>query len=120
MLRAIVHFLLVAGTMLLLAHELPGFYVRDFGSALLAALVFGVVNATLGFLLKLLTFPLILVTFGLFSLVVNAVLLTLVAFLVPGFSIAGFWPALIAAVVLAGVNMLWRAATKSRDRESEA
>ena len=117
MLRAVVHFLLVAGTMLLLAHQLPGFYVRNFGSALLAALVFGLVNATFGIVLKVLTFPLILVTFGLFSLVVNAITLTLVAFLVPGFSISSFWPALIAAVVLAGVNMLWRAATKSREEE---
>ena len=118
MLRAIVHFLLVAGTMLLLAHQLPGFYVRNFGSALLAALVFGLVNATLGFVLKLLTFPLILVTFGLFSLVVNAILLTLVAFIVPGFSISGLWPALIAAVVLAGVNMLWKAAMKGEEPEA--
>ena len=117
MVLAVVHFLIIAGTMLLMAHELPGFYVRNFGSAMLAAVVFGLVNATLGIVLKVLTFPLILVTFGLFSLVVNAIVLTLVAFLVPGFSISGFWPALIAAVVLAGVNMIWRAATKPRERE---
>ena len=116
MLKTMLHFATIVATFLLLTHYLPGFYVRGWGSAVIAALIFGFVNATLGFLLKLLTFPLVLITFGLFSLVVNAIMLILVAFLVPGFSINGFWPALLAALVLGGVNMIWKAATSGGER----
>ena len=64
---------------------------------------------TVGLLLKIITFPLILITFGIFYFVVNALVLLLVAFLVPQFSINGFLPAFVAALVLAAVNMLWKA-----------
>jgi putative membrane protein len=117
MLKALLHFAAIVATFLLLTRYVPGFYLRDWGSAALAALIFGFVNATLGFVLKLLTFPLVLVTFGLFSLVVNAVMLIVVAFIVPGFSINGFWPALIAALALGGVNLLWKAATGREDED---
>ncbi len=117
MLKALLHFAIIVATFLLLTHYLPGFYMRDWGSAAVAALIFGFVNATLGFVLKLLTFPLVLLTLGLFSLVVNAAMLILVAFLVPGFSINGFWPAFIAALALGGVNLLWKAATADRGRD---
>jgi len=115
MAKTILQFALVVGTFLILTRVLPGFYMRDWGVAVIAALLFGFVNATLGFILKLLTFPLILLTFGLFSFVVNAALLLLVALLVPGFSINGFWPAFVAALVLAGVNMLFKSATAERE-----
>jgi putative membrane protein len=114
MAKAILQFALVVATFLILTRVVPGFFVRDWGVAVIAALVLGLVNATLGFVLKILTFPIILLTFGLFSFVVNAAMLLLVAFLVPGFRIAGFWPALLAALVLAAVNMLFNAATEER------
>ena len=117
MAKAILQFALVVGTFLILTRVVPGFYLRDWGVAVIAALLFGLVNATLGLVLRILTFPLILLTLGLFSFVVNALLLMLVAFLVPGFTIAGFWPALLAALVLAAVNMLFRAATAERREE---
>ena len=115
MAKAILQFALIVGTFLLLTHVVPGFYLRDWAAAIVAALLFGLLNSTLGFVLKILTFPLILLTFGLFSFVINAVLLQLVAFIVPGFSINGFWPALLAALVLAGVNMLFKSATAERE-----
>jgi len=111
MAKMVLHFLITAAVFVALAMKLPGFYVDGWGSALLAALVLGIVNVTVGPILKILTFPIILLTLGLFSFVVNAILILLVAFLVPGLSINGFWPALVAAVVLAVVNLLWRMAT---------
>jgi len=114
MAKAILQFALIVATFLILTRIVSGFFVRDWGVAVIAALLFGLVNATLGFVLKILTFPLILLTFGLFSFVVNAVMLLLVSFLVPGFRIEGFWPALVAALVLAAVNMLFNAITKER------
>jgi hypothetical protein len=60
------------------------------GTALIAAIVIGLVNATIGFVLKILTLPLTLLTFGLFWLVINALMLQLASYLVPGFSVSVF------------------------------
>ena len=109
MVKALLHFVVIVITFLLLSRTLPGFYVPNWGVAVIAALVLGVANATVGLLLKIITFPLILITFGIFYFVVNAIVLLLVAFLVPQFSINGFLPAFVAALVLAAVNMLWKA-----------
>jgi len=119
MAKILLHFAIVVGTFLLLARYLPGFYVPDIGTAILAALVLGLVNATIAPVLTFLSFPLIVVSLGVFWFVLNAALLILVAFIVPGFAINGWAPALIGAVILAAVNLVWKRATassgKSRD-----
>ncbi|HEU4334190.1 MAG TPA: phage holin family protein [Candidatus Eisenbacteria bacterium] len=119
MAKILLHFAIVVGTFLLLARYLPGFYVPDIGTAILAALVLGLVNATIGPVLTFLSLPLIVVSLGLFWFVLNAALLILVAFIVPGFAINGWGPALIGAVILAAVNLVWKrlsaASEKSRD-----
>jgi len=104
----IIHWLLSALSLLLVAHLVPGFQVRGFGTALIAALVIGLVNATLGFILKILTLPLTIVTFGLFLLVINAIMLKLAAALVPGFEVYGFLPALIGAIILSLISLVLR------------
>jgi putative membrane protein len=73
-------------------------------AALIAALVIGLVNATLGLLLKIITFPLAILTLGLFWFVINALMLELAAALVNGFYVRGFIPALIGAVMLSLVS----------------
>jgi putative membrane protein len=73
-------------------------------AALIAALVIGLVNATLGLLLKIITFPLTILTLGLFWFVINALMLELAAAFVRGFEVRGFVPALIGAVVLSLVS----------------
>ena len=78
------------------------------------ALVFGLVNAILGPILTIVSLPLIILTLGLFWFVVNALLLVLVGFIVPGFDFYGFFPALIVSIVLAAVNLAWKAATRER------
>jgi len=113
-LKALIHLLLNAAVFLVLSKVLPGFYVSGWGAAILASLALGLVNATLGLILKIITFPLILLTFGLFLFVVNAIVILLVAFLVPGLSINGFLPALFAAVILSAVNLFWKMATAER------
>ena len=104
----IVHWLLSALSLLLVAYLVPGFQVRGFGTALIAAVVIGLVNATFGFVLKILTLPLTIVTFGLFLLVINAVMLKLAAALVPGFEVYGFLPALIGAIILSLISLVLR------------
>jgi len=73
-------------------------------SLILIALVFGLVNALVRPVLTFLTCPLILLTLGLFILVINALMLALTAWLVPSLSIAGFWPALLGALIISVVS----------------
>ena len=82
------------------AELLPGMHVRGFGSALVVALVLGFLNAIVRPVLVVLTLPITVVTLGLFLIVVNAAVLGLAAWLLPGFAIAGFGTAVIATVVL--------------------
>jgi len=101
----VITWLLSAVSLMIVAHLIPGFSVSSFGSAVIGAVVIGFVNMTLGFILKLLTLPLTILTFGVFLLVINALMLQLAASFVPGFSIQGFLPAFFGAIVLAVVNM---------------
>jgi putative membrane protein len=103
--RLVARWVLTALCVLLVAHVVPGFNVRSFGSALLAALVIGLANATLGLFLKVITFPLIILSFGLLLLVINAMLLELASWFVPGFAIHGFWPAFWGALLLSILNI---------------
>lgn len=117
--KVLLHFAIIVATFLLLARYLPGFYVPDIGTAVIAALVLGLVNATLGPIVTFLSLPLIVLSLGAFWFVVNAFLLIVVAFLVPGFAINGWAPALIGAVVLAAVNLLYERATAARAKSKE-
>ena len=108
MLNLLLDWILSALALLLVAHIVPGFELSGFAAALLAALVVGLVNATLGAILKVLTFPLTILTLGIFWIVVNALMLELAAFFVPGFRIQGFLPAFLGALVLSVVNIVLR------------
>lgn len=106
--KLLLHWLLSAIALLIVAYYIPGFYVSGFFVALIAALVIGLINATLGTLLKILTFPLTIVTLGIFLLVINALMLMLAGALTPGFRVDGFGTAFIGAIILALLHMLIR------------
>jgi putative membrane protein len=108
MLYLVTNWFLSALSLVIVAHVVAGFTVRSFGTALLASLVIGLINATLGLIVKVLTLPLTILTFGLFLFVVNALMLMVAASLVPGFRVEGFVPALLGGVVLALVNTVLR------------
>jgi putative membrane protein len=117
MLRLLIHWLLSALALIIVARVVPGFYMRGFGTALWAAIIIGLINATLGALLKLITLPLTVLTLGIFWLVINALMLWLATAFVPGFHVSGFGAAFVGAVVLMLVNMLFRALLPKRSRE---
>ena len=104
--RHLVHWILSAIALWIVAHVVRGIYVSGPMAALIAALVIGFVNATLGLILKVLTFPLTIVTLGLFWFIINALMLKLAAALVPGFEVRGFLPALIGAVLMSIVSSI--------------
>ena len=101
----IVNWLLSALSLMIVAHVVRGFDVTGITAALIAALVIGLVNATLGSFLKIVTFPLTLLSLGVFWFVINALMLKLAAAFVPGFRIQGFLPAFFGAIVLSFVNL---------------
>ena len=104
---------LIAALGLWLATEwVSGITVTTPTTLLLAALLLGVVNAIVRPIVVLLTLPVTLITLGLFLLVVNAAMLGLVAAFLPGFSIAGFWPAVWAALLISLVSWLGSALFK--------
>jgi putative membrane protein len=103
--KTILNWFLSALSLMIVAHFVRGFNVTGFGAALIASLVIGLVNATIGLFLKIITFPLTLVTLGVFWIVINALMLNLAAALVPGFHIDGFGPAFVGAIVLSLVNL---------------
>jgi putative membrane protein len=110
MVRLIVNWLLDAIALLIVAWLMPrSFHVSGFRAALWAALVIGLVNATLGLLLKIVTFPLTIVTFGIFWLVINALMLLFASVFAPGFYVRSFGAAFIGAILLSIVNMVLRA-----------
>jgi putative membrane protein len=106
--KLIAHWILSAVCLLIVANLVPGFIVRGLKTALIAALVVGLVNVTLGLILKVLTLPLVILTFGLFSLVINALMLMFASNFVSGFHVRGFVPAFWGALALSLLNMVVR------------
>src|ERR1700684_4183431 len=108
--RLLLNWVLSALAVWIVARVVPGIYVSGPVAALIAALVIGFINATVGALLKILTFPLTLLTLGLFWFVINALMLEFAsALLAPGFQVRGFLAAFIGAIVLSLVNMVLKA-----------
>jgi len=99
------HLILTAALLLLVSNLVRGVHVQGWGSALIGALVLGFVNAVVRPLMVLLTLPFTILTFGLFLLVVNALMLWLVAVLVPGIRVQGFGSALLGSLVLTLLNL---------------
>ena len=106
MLRFIVQFLVTCLALWLAAQIVPGVAFSDTPSLLLAAVLLGIANAIVRPVLTFLTFPLTIVTFGLFLLVVNAAVIGLVAVLLGGFVVDGLWAGIGAAIVTGVVSWI--------------
>jgi len=104
MLSFVLQWLASGVAILITAYLLPGVAVTGFFAALVTALILGLVNAFIRPLLILFTLPLNILTLGLFTLGISALLVMLAAAIVPGFAVKGFWWALLFGIVLAIVN----------------
>jgi len=98
--------ILNAVALLIVAYVLPGITVASFGSALIAALVLGLLNTLVKPFLVLLTLPITVVTLGLFLLVLNALVFWFAGSILKGFQVAGFWWALAGAIIYSLVSGL--------------
>lgn len=105
--NGIMRFLLSGLAVLLTAYLLPGVDVTHYGYALLVAAVLSLANVIVKPILVILTIPVTIVTLGLFLLVINALIILLVDYLVPGFHVDGFWWALAFSLILSIFNSLF-------------
>jgi putative membrane protein len=107
MVRLFLHWILNAAILLLISHVVDGFVINGWVSALIAVIVIGLFNATFGFFLKLITLPLGILTFGLFFLFINAVILMFSSKFVPGFAVMTWKAAFLGALALAVLHLLF-------------
>jgi len=108
LLHIIVSWFVSALALWIVARVVPGIELRGFGDALIATVIIAIVNATIGPVLKFLTFPLTLITLGLFLLVINAFLLKLASLFTPGFAVRGLLSAILGSVVLTILTAILR------------
>ncbi|MEX0942739.1 MAG: phage holin family protein [Pseudomonadales bacterium] len=100
MIDLVLHFLLLGFVIFLIAESLPGIYVAGYGTAVGVAVVYGLINITLGTVFKILAIPLIVITFGIFLIVINTFLLWLTDELFEDFEIADMGTTFLAAILI--------------------
>ena len=100
MVYLLIQWLILTLIVLFTAWILPGITVSSIPTAMVAALVIGMINVSIKPVLNWITLPFNVVTFGILALVINALLLMFTAYLVPGLSITGFWSAFFASIII--------------------
>jgi putative membrane protein len=113
----IIRFLLNGLAVYLTAYLLDGVDVEGYGTALIVALVISIANAVVKPILILLTIPITVLTLGLFLLVINAIIILMVDYLIPGFNVDGFWWALLCSLILSVFNSIFDDLTKDKKKE---
>jgi putative membrane protein len=101
---------------LIISYILPGVHIADFLTALIVALILGILNAFFKPILTLFTLPINILSLGLFSLVIDTLLVLLTGSIVPGFVVDGFWWAALFALILAVVSSLFAGSTHTGAR----
>ena len=102
----IIHWLVSGLALLIVAQILPGIEVEGFGAALIAALVIGLVTATVGLILKIVLLPFILLSLGVIYFLINGLMLKLASEFVPGFRVVGCLPAVVGSILLTIVDFV--------------
>ncbi|MET0980677.1 MAG: phage holin family protein [Telluria sp.] len=113
--RLLLTWLINAAALMALPYLMHSVSVTNVGTALIAALVLGLVNTLIRPLLVLLTLPVTLLSMGLFILVINAILFWLVSTLIEGFEVAGFWSAFLAAILYSVISWALSTLLLSKD-----
>ena len=102
----LIRWLFLTISIILTSYLVDGIYVASFSAALFAALVLGILNALFRPVLILITLPINILTLGLFTFVINALLLKMVSGVVPGFYVYGFWSAVFGSLIISVVSWL--------------
>ena len=113
----LVKWIAYALTIMFLAWLLPGISVSGFWGAMLVAVILGLINVFIKPVLMFISLPLNILTLGLFTLIINALLLWFAGYITPGFEVNGFWNALLASVILSVFTTLINNLTKDKEKE---
>jgi len=105
--KLIIEILLMGLAVVLAAFLIPGVQVDGFLSAIIAGILIALANATIGLILRLLTFPINFLTLGLMSFIITVLMVLLVDSLMDGFNTSGFFSAMFFALVLAVIKMIF-------------
>lgn len=106
MLNLLVVWILSSVALIITSKIVPGFEIKDFKTAFIASVIIGLLNAILRPILLFLSLPINIITLGLFTFVVNAIILKLAAGFLKDFQIKSWWTAIFGAVVLMIIQML--------------
>ncbi|MHB8111204.1 MAG: phage holin family protein [Syntrophorhabdaceae bacterium] len=104
--RLLLKWLIMAASVIIAAYVIPGVRVASFFSALWVALFLGIVNAVIRPILILITLPINILTLGLFTFVINAIIILLAAYFISGFQVDSFWWAMLYSIVLSIVHYI--------------
>lgn len=107
--KFIIELLLMGAAVAIASYLLPGVEVSSFWSSIIAAVLIALANATIGTILRILTFPINFLTLGLISFIITVLMVLLVDELMDDFNTEGFFSALLFAIVLALINMVFSA-----------
>ena len=110
----LIRWMILTVAVLAAAYLLDGVYVRSFWTAFFTAAVLGFMNTFFRPVLLILTLPINVLTLGLFTFIINALLIKMASGVVPGFQVAGFWASIFAALIISIVN--WLLAALFRDQ----
>lgn len=113
--KALIYVFTIAVTLLLVSSYIPGILVESFYTALIVALIWGILGLTVRPVLRLLTLPINILTLGLFSFVLNALIFWFLASFIKGFHVYGFVPALEGSLILAIVAWALHSVFKNRE-----
>jgi putative membrane protein len=101
-----IRWLILTAAIIAASYLIDGIRISGFFSAFFAAAVLGILNALFRPILFILTLPINIMTLGLFTFVINALLLKMASGVIPGFDVHGFWSAVFAALIISGVNWI--------------
>jgi putative membrane protein len=106
LIRALVHILVTALTLILISNFVSGIQVSSFYIAIVVAVIWGILGLTVRPVLTILTLPINIITFGLFSFILNALLFWLLSTFIAGFTVSGFIPALVGSAIISAVSWI--------------
>jgi putative membrane protein len=102
--RALVRLAINVVALLVVAYLVPGFHLAGITTAIVAAIVIGIVNTLIRPVLQLIALPISIITFGISAIIINVLLLWGTSKIIPGFAIDGFWTAFVASILLSVVS----------------
>jgi putative membrane protein len=112
----LIRWLILTAAIITASYLLEGIHISSFFSAFFAAAILGVLNALFRPLLIILTLPINILTFGLFTFIINALMLKMASGVIPGFEVHGFWTAVFGALIISFVSWLLNSFISDRGR----